>query len=73
MKIEIEISNRLYSNLSRAARNLKMSRKRFVTTAIRRLAGSNQTSGGEITASLNKFFSENPDLNISCYEEGWDD
>lgn len=72
MKMEIELSEKLYSDLSKAAKNLKMSRKRFVTTAIRRMAQSNQSSGEAITAALNKFFSENPDLNIGWWEERWE-
>ena len=63
MKMEIELSEKLYRDLSFAARNLKMKRKVFVVTAIRRMAESNQVSGKKITASLNKFFEENPDLN----------
>jgi hypothetical protein len=63
MKIEIELADKLYRDLSIAARNLKMTRKRFVITAIRRMAASNQLSGEQIKASLNKFFEENPDLN----------
>jgi predicted transcriptional regulator len=61
--MEIELSDKLYQDLSSAARNLKMTRKRFVITAIRQMATSNQLSQEQITASLNKFFEENPDLN----------
>jgi hypothetical protein len=73
MKIEIELADKLYRDLSIAARNLKMTRKRFVITAIRRMAASNQLSGEQIKASLNKFFEENPDLNNIEAMRYWQD
>ncbi len=63
MRIEIEMSHKLYTDLLRAAKNFKMSRNRLILAAIRQKTRSNQMSGAEVTASLNKFFAENPDLN----------
>jgi hypothetical protein len=73
MKIEIELSDKLYRDLSIAARTLKITRKRFVITAIRRMAASNQLSEEQITVSLNKFFEENPDLNNIEAMRYWQD
>jgi hypothetical protein len=72
VKIEIEVSQKLYDDLSRAAQNLKMTRKRFVRTPIKRMAESNQQSGEEITASLNKFFADHPDLNNIHAQRYWE-
>lgn len=72
MKMEIELSEKLYRDLSLAAKKLKMTRKRFVLTAVRRMAASNQLSGGEITESLNKFFAEHPEANVPWWEERWE-
>lgn len=55
-----------------AAKNLKISPKRFVAIAIRRMANSNQHSGEEVTASLNKFFVDNPDLNNIYAQQYWE-
>ena len=69
-----QLSDRLYRDMSQAARNLKITKKRFVLSAIRRMANSNKASDENITASLNKSFSENPDLNKAWWEleENWD-
>ena len=71
MKLEIELSDKLYNDMRRAAKNLRITPRRFVLRAIRRLADSNQISGEEITASLNKFFEENPDLTSIEAQRYW--
>ncbi len=77
MKIEIELSESLYKKVSLAAKNLRLSKKRFLTKAIRRMAITNQErqpTGAEITANLNKFFAEHPEANVPWWEDrGWDD
>ena len=72
MKLEIELLEKLYDAVCQAAKNLKMTPKRFAVTASRQLAQSNQHSGEEITASLTKFFEENPDLNNIAAMRLWE-
>lgn len=77
MKIEIEIEEELYRKVTVAAKNLNLSRKRFLVRAIRKSALANQEkklSGSELTASLNAFFEQNPDLNVGWWNDrSWDD
>jgi hypothetical protein len=72
MKIEIELSEKLYRDLSLAAKNLNMTRKQFVLTANRRMTASSHRSADDVTASLNKFLAEYPDANKPWWEERWE-
>ena len=77
MKIEIELSESLYKKVGVAAKNLKLSKKTFITRAIRRMTIANQEkqlTGQELTAELNKFFAENPEANVPWWKDrSWDD
>jgi hypothetical protein len=77
MKIEFEISDRLYEKVSIAAKNLNVSKQQFFLMATRKLALENQVkqeSDREITSKLNKFFEEHPEANIPWWKDrSWDD
>ncbi len=77
MKIEIEMSERLYKKDRVAAKNLNLSSKKFLVRAIRKSALANQEkklSDAEVTASLNAFFEQYPELKGGWWEDrSWDD
>lgn len=62
VKLEIELSEKIYKDLCIAAKNVKVTPKKFAVRAIERSVRQKQVSGDDVTASLNKFFDENPDL-----------
>lgn len=67
MKIEIELSEQLNNRITLAAKKRKLSKKRFILYAINRLALKDierRKTSEELTASLNKFFEENPDYSV---------
>ncbi len=62
VKVEIELSAKTYKDLCTAAKNLKVTPIKFAVRAIERSVRQKQVSGHDVTASLNKFFDENPEL-----------
>lgn len=74
MKINIELSESLHKEVLIAAKNLKMSKKKFIVKAIRKMTMDHQRPGSEITASLNKFFKDHPGIDVSWWnDKSWDD
>lgn len=62
IKLEVELSEKMYADLRIAAKKLKMTPKEFAVRAITRSARQNRVSDEDITKSLNEFFEKNPDL-----------
>ncbi len=77
MKIEIELSESRYNKVGVAAKNLKLSKKKFITKAIRNMAIANQErrpTDAEITAKLNKLFEECPEAALPWWKDrSWDE
>ena len=74
MKIEIELSDRAHQKLLRAAKNSKLSPRKFVHRVVMKAVNANQKSSQEVTASLDKFFRENPGIDVRWWNDrGWDD
>ncbi len=57
MKIEIEISDRLFRQIEDVSKRLKISRKKLLSKAIRQFVEKHKYDPDEITAKLNEFFS----------------
>jgi hypothetical protein len=77
MKIQIEISDRLYAKVGIAAKSLNLSKKQFLIKAIRKLVLQNQVprkSESEFISQINKFLEENPEANIPWWtDRSWDE
>jgi len=67
MKIEIEISDKLFQRVETVAKKLKISQKRLYSKAIKQFVEKHEYDSGEITAKLNKFYSR---TDIS-FESDW--
>ena len=66
MKIEIEISDKLFEKTKKTAKNLKISRKQLYTKAIKQFVEKHQYDMEDITAKINNLYSRT-DISLESY------
>ena len=72
IKLEIELSEKLYEQVCKAAKSQNTTPEKFVVKAARSMAGrSREMSDSEVTESLNKFFAKYPELAPMEAQQYW--